>query len=63
VTGRFYKATDGSLPDAGGYFLHRQGVETAGCSAGEPDEGTPHQLVCITLYKRGAEEVVRRLAA
>jgi hypothetical protein len=40
VTGRFYKAADGSLLDAG-YFLHLQGVE-GGLFSGEPGEGTAH---------------------
>ena len=40
VTGRFYKAADGSLLDAG-YFLHLQGVE-GGLFSGTPGEGTAH---------------------
>ena len=38
VTGRFYRAHDGSLRDAG-YFLHLQGVE-GGLFGGERGEGT-----------------------
>ena len=40
VTGRFYKATDGTLLDAG-YFLHLQGIE-GGLFSGKRGEGTAH---------------------
>lgn len=40
VTGRFYKAADGSLLDAG-YFLHLQGVD-GGLFSGKRGEGTAH---------------------
>ncbi|HEX9936968.1 MAG TPA: hypothetical protein VGB15_07590 [Longimicrobium sp.] len=41
VTGRFYKATDGPLLDAG-YFLHLQGIGDDALFSGDPGEGTAH---------------------
>lgn len=40
VTGRFYKATNGTLLDAG-YFLHLQGID-GGLFSGTRGEGTAH---------------------
>lgn len=43
-----------TLPPSGAYSIHRRGRFWAVLDAGGA-------LVCMTVYKRGAEEVIRRL--